>query len=260
MDDIRALLEAVADELQDVIAPTDLVRRGRRRARHQVLAATTALFVAAGGVLILAGGDGTDELVPAGPGASTPGPSPTDARAALDAACGHPGRSAEVPGVRLTVRHADCDLTGVTLTHGGFGVAVPVPGTAMTGNFDGPDGGGSFWVSTEAGTGDVTFDARGVESLVQVSGVLVMSGGPAGTPDTPVAGSIEFDSPDGSSGGTGTDADGRFTLDLLPGTYVIRGTTRADFDPGPYECTLETGKVVLGEEPIVGLRLVCPRK
>jgi len=78
------------------------------------------------------------------------------------AACGKPGRTVEVKSVPVTVRHADCDLTGVSLVYRGLGgVVVPEPGTGVTGNFDAVEGaiGGSVSAETDATTNDVIFTA-----------------------------------------------------------------------------------------------------
>lgn len=53
-------------------------------------------------------------------------------------ACGHPGASVEVRKVPITVRHADCDLTGVTVSykrHGGAVVGAKPGGVANSGSF-----------------------------------------------------------------------------------------------------------------------------
>jgi hypothetical protein len=59
----------------------------------------------------------------------------------------------------VTVREADCDLTGVALTHDGVGVTVPAPGESATGIFDAAAGGVSRTATADRdiNTGDVTF-------------------------------------------------------------------------------------------------------
>lgn len=66
-------------------------------------------------------------------------------------ACGHPGTTVEVLRVPVTVRHSDCDLTGVTLTPrgGGGGVVNPARGEGV-GNSSG------LAVFVHAATGDVS--------------------------------------------------------------------------------------------------------
>ena len=78
------------------------------------------------------------------------------------AACGKPGSSVEVKRVPVTVRHADCDLTGVYLSYGDVGgVRVLKPGTGVTGFFHAAEGatGGSVSAGRDAKTKDVTFTA-----------------------------------------------------------------------------------------------------
>jgi hypothetical protein len=53
---------------------------------------------------------------------------PVAVPAEFRAACGHPGRTVIVLQVPVTVRHADCDLTGVTIQYGHASVVVPKPG------------------------------------------------------------------------------------------------------------------------------------
>lgn len=69
-------------------------------------------------------------------------------------ACGHPGTTVEVGSVPVTVRHADCDLTGVTVTPrgGGGGAVVPARGEGV-GNSSG------LTVSVDATTGDVSINS-----------------------------------------------------------------------------------------------------
>jgi len=65
---------------------------------------------------------------PAGAG-GVPASVPVEFRAA----CGHPGALVTVKQAPVTVAHADCDLTGVTIAYGLAQVAVPKPGeTAST--------------------------------------------------------------------------------------------------------------------------------
>jgi hypothetical protein len=69
------------------------------------------------------------------------------------AACGHPGAQVSVRRVPVTVRHADCDLTGVGLSYRDHGGAyVPrQPGTISNS--------GGFSLTVHPGTLDVTVHA-----------------------------------------------------------------------------------------------------
>ena len=71
------------------------------------------------------------------------------------AACGHPGAHVRVRKVPITVRHADCDLTGVVITYRSYGGAtVPGDGTSV-----GTSSG--FTLTVHPGTLDVTVNATG---------------------------------------------------------------------------------------------------
>ena len=74
------------------------------------------------------------------------------------AACGHPGAHVRVRKVPVTVRHADCNLTGVVITYRGYGgAAVPGDGTSV-----GTSSG--FTLTVHPGTLDVTINATGPPS------------------------------------------------------------------------------------------------
>ena len=71
------------------------------------------------------------------------------------AACGHPGAHVRVRTVPVTVRHTDCNLTGVVITYRRYGGAtVPGDGTSV-GNSSG------FTLTVHSGTLDVTINATG---------------------------------------------------------------------------------------------------
>ena len=71
------------------------------------------------------------------------------------AACGHPGAHVRVRNVPVTVRHADCNLTGVVITYRRYGGAtVPSEGTSV-----GTSSG--FTLTVHPGTLDVTINATG---------------------------------------------------------------------------------------------------
>lgn len=196
-------------------------------------------------LLLLATACGTTPAVVSAP---TTGPTtaPSGLPSSVQAACGHPGARAEVPAERRTVPHAECDLTGVVLTGPeGGGVTVPAPGTGATMIADGTTSSSSI-TATTARNGDVTYEARGGAQEVQVSGYLVLG-------DRHVVGAISFASPDGYNGGDGTRDDGSFTTGLLPGHYVISGTSD---DDKAVRCRVE---VVVTEEPVTGLEVPCSR-
>lgn len=71
------------------------------------------------------------------------------------AACGHPGASVQVQRVPVTVRHADCDLTGVTVSIARRGGAVVGSEPGGVGNSQG------FRMTIAKHTLDVTISAHG---------------------------------------------------------------------------------------------------
>jgi hypothetical protein len=72
------------------------------------------------------------------------------------AACGHPGAEVVVREVPVTVKHADCDLTGVAISYPGRGGAtVPAEGGASVSTSSG------FTLTVHPGTLDVTVTVTG---------------------------------------------------------------------------------------------------
>jgi hypothetical protein len=74
------------------------------------------------------------------------------------AACGHPGAQVTVKKVPVTVSHAECDLTGVTISYRNYGGATVPSGGGGTGI--GTSSG--FTLTIHPGTLDVTVNATGV--------------------------------------------------------------------------------------------------
>ena len=77
-------------------------------------------------------------------------------------ACGHPGAPVTVTRLPVTVRHADCDLTGVVIRYGETGVTVPDRGMeagAIADDFT--SGGTAVFARVDANTGDVTITIDG---------------------------------------------------------------------------------------------------
>jgi hypothetical protein len=71
------------------------------------------------------------------------------------AACGHPGAHVTVRKVPVTIRHADCDLTGVVISYPGYGGATVPRGSGGIGTSSG------FTLVVHPGTLDVTVNATG---------------------------------------------------------------------------------------------------
>jgi hypothetical protein len=74
------------------------------------------------------------------------------------AACGHPGAQVTVMKVPVTISHAECDLTGVTISYRNYGGATVPSGTG--GTAIGTSSG--FTLRVHPGTLDVTVNATGV--------------------------------------------------------------------------------------------------
>lgn len=71
------------------------------------------------------------------------------------AACGHPGAHVTVRKVPVTIRHADCDLTGVVISYPRYGGATVPRGSGGIGTSSG------FTLVVHPGTLDVTVNATG---------------------------------------------------------------------------------------------------
>jgi hypothetical protein len=82
-----------------------------------------------------------------------------------------------------------------------------------------------------------------------VQGRLLAVGGPAPGDPRPMAGTVTFIGPDGSTAKAPVDKTGRFSIGLYPGLYRIRGSSPT-FDRGavcstrPASTTLIAGKTV----------------
>ena len=87
-------------------------------------------------------------------GTARPSPRPLTPPA-FAAACGHPGAHVRVRKVPVTIRHADCDLTGVLITYRGYGGAIVPSGSTSVGTSSG------FTLTIHPGTLDVTVNATG---------------------------------------------------------------------------------------------------
>jgi len=98
----------------------------------------------------------------AGGDAGKPKPDLSRVPAEFREACGKPGAIVYVDSVPVTVRHADCDLTGVKIYHDAAFALVPEPGKTAsmivdTFKLDPPPS--SIWVVVDATTLDVTVRA-----------------------------------------------------------------------------------------------------
>ncbi len=88
-----------------------------------------------------------------------------------------------------------------------------------------------------------------------VTGTYILSGGPAGSPNMPLAGTISFRSGSGSVITIQSDSTGRFTGQLPPGTYSVTAST-GHVNDGDTPCSqVLTTRVQAGKTAT--LSLVC---
>ena len=88
-----------------------------------------------------------------------------------------------------------------------------------------------------------------------VTGTYIRSGGPPGTPNVPLAGTIIFRSGTGSVITVNSDRAGRFTGQLPPGTYSVTATSGSVNDGNSACSQVLTTRVQAGQT--VTLSLVC---
>ena len=88
-----------------------------------------------------------------------------------------------------------------------------------------------------------------------VTGTYIRSGGPSGTPNVPLPGTISFRSGNGSVITVNSDSTGRFSGQLPPGTYTVTAASGLIND-GKSACSqVLTTRVLAGKT--VTLSLVC---
>jgi hypothetical protein len=93
----------------------------------------------------------------------------------------------------------------------------------------------------------------------EVAGRLVLSGGPAGTAEQTVPGTITMTGADGSKVSTEVDATGAFRVDLAPGVYRLQAhSPRAD--GGRILCTTDPATTRLAAGVVTQVDIVCPIK
>jgi hypothetical protein len=88
-----------------------------------------------------------------------------------------------------------------------------------------------------------------------VTGTYIRSGGPSGTPNMPLLGTISFRSGSGSVITVNSDSTGRFTGQMPPGTYSVTATSSLINDGNSPCSQVLTTKVLAGKT--VTLSLVC---
>jgi hypothetical protein len=88
-----------------------------------------------------------------------------------------------------------------------------------------------------------------------VTGTYIRVGGPAGTANVPLPGTISFRAGNGSTIGVSSDSTGRFTGQLPPGSYTVTATSSLIND-GTSTCSRPlTTQVQAGKT--VTLTLIC---
>jgi hypothetical protein len=69
-----------------------------------------------------------------------------------------------------------------------------------------------------------------------VTGSYIRVGGPAGTPNVPLPGTISFRGRDGSAFSLSSDSTGRFTGQLPAGSYLVTAAS-SQLNDGKYPCS-----------------------
>jgi hypothetical protein len=113
-------------------------------------------------MLLIAGCADASREVPMSTGASTSTAAALSSRVPAEVlpGCGHPGGTIVIHQSPITIRHADCDLTGVIIDVGGVGAVVPSAGwVAGDGDYAAgskPSGATEINISVDPTTRDVT--------------------------------------------------------------------------------------------------------
>lgn len=103
--------------------------------------------------------------------------------------------------------------------------------------------GGSDKPAAKAGTNAPPSTAP---ATATVRGRLLAVGGPAPGTARPVAGTVTFTGPNGSTTKTQVDKTGRFEIGLYPGTYRIRGSSPSFNDGAPCATDPATTRLTAG--------------
>ena len=113
-------------------------------------------------------------------------------------------------------------------------------------------------LATVSGCGGSTDSMSSASSQGNVSGRLIASGGPYGTPGSPMNGVITFTSSAGDAVTVNTRPTGSFIARLDVGTYEVTGTSQ-QFDNGQQLCRVMAPVVVTAGEQ-VAIDVVCSVK
>jgi len=117
-----------------------------------------------------------------------------------------------------------------------------------------------IWLSRLDGPVGADLTGLGLDDATEsatVDGLLVAVGGPPGTPNTPLAGSVSFESDGGEVTAVDT-TDGTFRASLELGRYIVTGTSPA-YASDSGDCQAEEPLIVDRSYPI-HVRVVCQRR
>jgi hypothetical protein len=120
-------------------------------------------------------------------------------------------------------------------------------------------GGASMMVPASApdNPGDTVRAPAGLRSdPVTVTGSLQWVGGPPDTPPRGVPGTVRFRADDGTITPTTTSGDGRFTVTVTAGRYVVTGTPGPGDPQQPPTCRAET-PVTVPADGLTGVEVNC---
>jgi hypothetical protein len=140
----------------------------------------------------------------------------------------------------------------LVLLVGAAAAAVPL---MTTGGLGGPDRSDVPAASASAAPSAASSAAS---SAVEVSGTLRLVGGPAGTAPSGVAGQVHFRAENGATTSATAGGDGRFSLRVPPGTYVVSGTSPS-FGDGASPCAA-AGPVQVSAVGRHDVEVVCSRR
>lgn len=97
--------------------------------------------------------------------------------------------------------------------------------------------------------------AKSVPATATVTGTYIRVGGPPGTANVPLPGTITFRDPDGATSTFNSDGTGRFTGYLPPGTYTVTATSSLIND-GKSQCSRPLTARLQADKSVT-LTLIC---
>lgn len=247
MSDLHAAVEAEIDAHRPGrVPPFDaLVARRRSRDRRRKGAAATAVALSALGLAFLAAalrpGAGDGQLADGPPPAAAP--RRFEVRLTLSASL----RDAQAVQPCLSLPGTS-NLAEVLSDPASY--QVTVTGTAETDRF-------RSCIDKIGSVELIEVPVPTTDGLIAVTGLLVASGGPAGTPNVGLTGQVVLSGPAGRFTAD-ANAAGKFSLRVPAGTYTATGSSPLQ-DGGRGECRAD-GPVTLSSADVLGLSIVCQRR